>query len=157
MSDIGPNSNRRQVALAVSDLQDQVGAGSVGAEVVAAQAAVDALELNLKVVAGPQTLAETTYLTVAVLRKTLTVAAGPNNSTVATAHGITSPVAVIGCAIRLKSGANHLIFGGGGWLGADIASSILVTIDGTNVNLISGATGNFAGYAGEIVLLYTLA
>lgn len=72
----------------------------------------------------------TRFLGVPGYRKVLTVAAGPNNSTVNTAHGITSPVRFVGVKVMLKSGSTHLCFGGG---------------------------GHFSGYAGYMELLYTLA
>lgn len=130
MSDIGPNSNRRQVARAVSDLQDE-----------------------LAIVAGPQTLAST-FLGDALLRKVLTVAAGPNASTVNTAHGITTPSKIVGCIIQLTNGTNHLCFNQGGMLADTIAHSIIVTIDGTNVGMTSGSGGDFSAYAGSIILIY---
>ncbi len=158
MSDIGPNSNRRQVARAVSDLQDQVADFDVSVldgRVDAAEADIDALQTELAIVAGPQTL-EATFLTKVVLRKVLSVAAGPNSSTVNTAHGISSPVAIIGCIIQLTNGTNHLCFNQGGMLSDTIAHSIIVSIDGTNVGMTSGAGGDYHLYAGKIILLYTL-
>lgn len=111
------------------------------------------IEDELAIVAGPQTLAET-FLTDVVLRKVLTVAAGPNASTVNTAHGITTPTKVIGCLIQLTDGTNHLCFSQGGMLSDTIAHSIIVSIDGTNVVMTSGAGGDYSGYAGSIILLY---
>src|SRR5882672_703235 len=84
----------------------------------------DDVDLELAIVAGPQTLAET-FLTKAVLRKVLTVAAGPNASTVNTAHGITAPTRILGCIIQLTNGTNHLCFSQGGMLSDTIAHSIL--------------------------------
>jgi len=112
-----------------------------------------AVEAELAIVAGPQTLAQT-FLTAAVLRKVLTVAAGPNNSTVNTAHGITTPTNILSCKVILTNGTNHLCFDQGGLFSATAAAGIAVAIDGTNVGLTSGASGNFAGYAGYIVLEY---
>jgi hypothetical protein len=147
VSDIGPNSNRRQVALAVSALQDNVGAtGSLAADVTA-------LEAELAIAAGPQALLST-FLGDPLLRKVLTVAAGPNSSTVATAHGITTPSKIVGCIVQLTNGTLHLCFGGGGYFHATGATGIQVTIDATNVNLISGASGNYSAYAGSIILIY---
>lgn len=156
MADIGPNSNRRQVALAVSALQDQVGASTPASSIASIQAEVDALQLDGRIVAGPQTLTDTVFLTKAVLRKVLTVAAGPNSSTVDVAHGITSPTRILGCVIQLTNGTNHLCFGGGGYFHATAATGISVAINGTNVSLTSGASGDYSLYAGSIILLYTL-
>jgi hypothetical protein len=160
VSDIGPNSNRRQVARAVSTLQDQLGAfegGELDTRITAAQDAVDALELNEKIVAGPQTLAESQFLTKPILRKVLTVAAGPNASTVDVAHGVTFVAAgrILEVVVTLSNGTNRLCFGQGGMLADTIAHSIIVAIDGTNVSLTSGAGGDFSLYAGSIILVYT--
>jgi hypothetical protein len=197
VADIGPNSNRRQVAVAVSNLQDDanlVGSGdladrlelleaSVGsvdvtardadlaqaeldivdaqsdatdalANAATAQAAVDAVELADAIVAGPTTLTNHLFLTAQLLRKTLTVAAGPNASTITTAHGITTPTKILQVLVQLTNGTNHLAFSQGGMLADTIAHSILVAIDGTNVTLTSGAGGDYSLYAGSIVLVY---
>lgn len=177
VEDIGNNSNRRQVAAAVSDLQDRVdtleGSGPVELQddVEELQEQVQtadtglldraddletfqtAIEAELAIVAGPQTLAAT-FLTAALLRKVLTVAAGPNASTVNTAHGITTPTKIVGCVIQLTNGTNHLCFSQGGMLADTIAHSIIVAIDGTNVSLTSGVAGDYSLYAGSIILLY---
>jgi len=154
----------------VSDLQDEVETAVTGlldrttaaeADVIAAQAdadtaqaAVDAVELNQKFVAGPQTLSESTFLTAPLLRKVITVAAGPNASTVNTAHGITTPTKIVSCTIQLTNGTNHLCFSQGGMLSDTIAHSIQVAIDGTNVVMTSGAGGDYSLYAGSIILVY---
>lgn len=119
-------------------------------DATAALADTAALEAEVAIVAGPQTLAGT-FLTKPVLRKVLTVAAGPDNTTLNVAHGITAPTRILGCIIQLTNGTNHLCFGQGGnsW-----ASAISVAIDGTNVDLTT--TGDFSTYAGSIILLYTL-
>jgi hypothetical protein len=137
VADIGNNSNRRQVAAAVSNLQVHQ----------------TAMEAELAIVAGPTALAAT-FLGDALLRKVLTVAAGPNSSTVNVAHGITTPSKIVGCIVQLTNGTNHLCFGGGGYFHATAATGIQVAIDGTNVSLTSGASGNYAAYAGSIILLY---
>lgn len=134
MADIASNSNARKVARAVSDIQD-----------------------DAAIVAAATALNDHQFLGVPVYRKVLTVAAGPNNSTVNTAHGITSPVRILGCQVVLKSGTTHLCFDGGGWFSGALATSIVVALGGTNVGLTSGSGGDYSGYAGYIVLLYTLA
>jgi hypothetical protein len=202
VADIGPNSNRRQVACAVSDLQDDanlVGSGdladrielletsvgsvdvtardadlataelaiadletSVGvvdvtardADLATAEATLADLAVNGAIVAGPTTLEGQLYLTAQLLRKTLTVAAGPNSTTVNVAHGITTPTKILGVQIQLTNGTNHLAFSQGGMLADTNAHSILVAIDGTNVSLTSGAGGDYSLYGGSIVLVY---
>lgn len=195
VEDIGNNSNRRQVAAAVSDLQDRVdtleGSGPVELQAdveelqeqvqtadtglldraSALEASVDtadtglldraddlethqaAMEAELAIVAGPQTLAAT-FLADVLLRKVLTVAAGPNSSTVNVAHGITTPSKIVGCVIQLTNGTNHLCFSQGGMFNATAAAGISVAIDGTNVSLTSGASGDYSLYAGSIILVY---
>jgi len=154
----------------VSDLQDEVETAVTGlldrttaveADVSTAQGDISDLETDVgaiqsdaSIVAGPTTLANDRFLTAQLLRKVLTVAAGPNASTVNTAHGITTPSKVIGCVIQLTNGTNHLCFGQGGMLSDTIAHSIIVTIDGTNVGMTSGAGGDYHLYAGSIILLY---
>lgn len=171
VEDIGNNSNRRQVAAAVSDLQDRVdtleGSGPVELQddveelqeqVQTADTGLldraDVLEDEQAIVAGPTALAHATFLTAALLRKVLTVAAGPNATTVNAAHGITTPSKIIGCVIQLTNGTNHLCFSQGGMLADTIAHSIIVAIDGTNVSLTSGVAGDYSLYAGSIILLY---
>ena len=112
-----------------------------------------AVEVDEAIVAGPTAL-RSTFLTDALLRKVLTVAAGPNSSTVNTAHGITTPSKIVGCVIQLTNGTNHLCFGQGGMLSDTIAHSIIVSIDGTNVVMTSGAGGDYSLYAGSIILVY---
>jgi hypothetical protein len=153
----------------VETLQDEVETATTGlldratdleTAVTAAEGDIDdlethqaAMEAELAIVAGPQTLAAT-FLTDVLLRKVLTVAAGPNASTVNTAHGITTPSKIVGCVIQLTNGTNHLCFSQGGMLADTIAHSILVAIDGTNVAMTSGAGGDYSLYAGSIILVY---
>lgn len=155
------NASDVAAALAIqSDLSDAqadiVALQTATANIATDETRIAALRSDQAIVAGPTALADALFLTKAVLRKTLTVAAGPNASTVNTAHGITSPVAIIGCVIQLTNGTNHLCFGQGGMLSDTIAHSILVTIDGTNVVMTSGSGGDYHLYAGHIILLYTL-
>jgi hypothetical protein len=119
-----------------------------------AQADVDAIIADAAIVAGPTALTNDSFLTAPLLRKVVAVAAGPNASTVNTAHGITTPSKIIGCVIQLTNGTNHLCFGQGGMLSDTIAHSIIVTIDGTNVGMTSGSGGDYHLYAGSIILLY---
>lgn len=141
--------------VAVTALQAQTaGAGVVDTRLDAAEASIVVLQQNAGEVAGVTDTGRT-FLTKAIKRKILTLAAGPNASTVNTAHGVV-PVRVLKVQVVAKNvGGSHLCFEQGGMLGDTLAHSITVAVDGTNVGLTSGAGGDYSGYAGYIVLEYT--
>lgn len=104
------------------------------------------------IVAGPIRIGS--FLGNDLNRVVLTLPAGPNNSTVNVAHGVTV-VRVLRCDVVMSSGSTNRPFGGGGLASATLTSQIVVSVDTTNVSLTSGVTGNYSGYSGYIILEYT--
>lgn len=88
-----------------------------------------------------------------IFRKVLAVAAGPNNSIVNVAHGITGLVDVVAVQGFLKNGSNlrRPIQNAEG----TSTTSLKYAIDNTNLILQSGLTGDYSGYAGSVILYYT--
>jgi hypothetical protein len=91
-----------------------------------------------------------------VYQKTVAIPAGPNNSQVAVAHGITGLADVVDLA-------GTIYIGGGTDVGrllpyahsTDITQNIELAWDTTNVYLTSGTNGDFSGYAGTYTIRYT--
>jgi hypothetical protein len=82
-----------------------------------------------------------------VYRKVLTVAAGPDQTTINVAHGITGLLDVVKVYGSLKNvGNDRIVFPTDG-------AQISMNIDQTNVELTSAA--DLSGYAGVLVLEYT--
>lgn len=90
-----------------------------------------------------------------IYRKVLAVAAGPNSSTVNTAHGITGLGTVISVSGMLDNATIQvpLPFADS----AAAATQIEMSLTDTNVVLISGASGDYSAYAGHVIIEYTLA
>lgn len=95
------------------------------------------------------------YLGAIVYRKVIAIAAGPNSSTVTTAHGIT------GLAIVLSQTGNLTSAGGTQvplpYFHATAAAGIRIEVNATNVLLISGASGDYSLSSGFVILEYTKA
>ena len=90
----------------------------------------------------------------AVYQKVLEFPAGPNNSTVNTAHGITGLATVIDVQGFMDNGTFQRNIN-------NVEATAVVqnhyAVDDTNVIMISGVGGDWSGYAGFIVLRYTKA
>ena len=86
--------------------------------------------------------------------KTLVFAAGPNNSTVNVAHGITGLKALVKFEGFMT---NDTLFRNINNIEATSTASCHYAMDGTNVILVSGTGGDYSGYDGTITLYYTKA
>lgn len=94
------------------------------------------------------------YLGEKVYRKLLAVAAGPNNSTVQVAHGITSPAVFVRLSGMLEKASNPS-FPLPVIISAGISSSVELRADGTNVELVGGAGKNWSTWSGFVLVEYT--
>lgn len=87
-----------------------------------------------------------------VFQKTIAIAAGPNNSTVNVAHGISNLETVIDYKMMLKSGSTHIFV-------PDVEATAVIQLhhafDATNIILVSGTGGNWSAYSGHCTMYYT--
>lgn len=86
--------------------------------------------------------------------KTITFAAGPNNSTVNTAHGITGLKSLVKMEGFMTNGTFWRNVNN---VEATVTASAHWAIDATNFIHVSGIGGDWSGYAGTITLYYTKA
>lgn len=94
-----------------------------------------------------------TFLGQPVYQKTISIAAGPNNSTVNTAHNITGLVLVIGYQCMGKDGsAIQRTFPNVEAVGTQQCQ---LAFSGTNIILLSGLGGDYSGYAIKCTMFYT--
>ncbi len=87
-----------------------------------------------------------------VRRKVIAIPAGPNSSTVSTAHGITGLGKVLAVSCWLDNGTTQIPCPYAD--DAAAAANIELSITDTNVVLISGASGDYSSYAGQAIIDY---
>jgi hypothetical protein len=90
-----------------------------------------------------------------IYRKVIAIAAGPNNSTVNTAHGISGLGSVISFRCMLDNGTTQIMAPNVSTAATN--EQLVASVTDTNFVLTSGAAGNFSGFAGFVILDYTLA
>jgi len=89
----------------------------------------------------------------AVYQKVLEFAAGPNNSTVNVAHGVTGLLTVIDVQGFMDDGTHQRPINN---VESTDVAQCHYAVDDTNVILLSGTPGaDYSGYAGFVVLRYT--
>ncbi len=87
-----------------------------------------------------------------IRRKVVAIAAGPNNTTVSTAHNITGLGKVLDVSLWLDNGTTQVPCPYAD--SASAATQIELNITDTNIVLISGATGDYSAYAGHAIIDY---
>lgn len=87
-----------------------------------------------------------------VYQKTVVIAAGPNNSTVNVAHGISNLETVIDYKMMLTNGTFHIFV-------PDVEATAVIQLhhafDATNIILVSGVGGDWHTYSGACTMYYT--
>lgn len=87
-----------------------------------------------------------------IYQKTIVIAAGPNNSTVNVAHGITGLDTVVDYEMMLRSGNNRIFV-------PDVEATAVIQLhhlfDNTNIVLVSGTGGDWHTYSGHCTMYYT--
>jgi hypothetical protein len=87
-----------------------------------------------------------------IYQKTVAIAAGPNNTTVNTAHGITGLLKVVDVLGFLDNGTLQRALIN---TEASATAQLQMAVTDTNVVLLSGVGGDYSGYAGHATLRYT--
>lgn len=88
----------------------------------------------------------------AVFQKTIAISAGPNNSVVNVAHGISGLSEVIDYKMMLHHSGTHIFVPD---VEATAAIQLHHAFDATNIILVSGTGGDYSAYSGHCTMYYT--
>lgn len=124
-------------------------AATAQAAAVAAQADIDGLEAHSATAADSGQKWTDGH---AIFRKVVAVAAGPNATSINVAHSIATIVTLVRVAGMLKSGANRINLP---YVSGDVTlSGVGMVVNATNIVLKSAE--DMSGYAGHVILEYTV-
>lgn len=91
--------------------------------------------------------------TTPVYQKVVAIAAGPNNSTVTVAHGISGLSVLID--VRVVVGSSGTFVQLPNVSAAASVEQCTMAVDATNISLTSGVSGNYSAFSGYAILTYT--